>query len=130
MYEATTRDVTVRVEPQYDETRSKPAEHAYFWIYTIHITNGGTEPVRLVSRHWEITDGTGRREDVNGPGVVGKMPVIAPGATYSYASGCPLTTPSGIMVGTFELVLADGSTFDCDIPAFSLDIPSHPATVN
>ncbi|MEO0730175.1 MAG: Co2+/Mg2+ efflux protein ApaG [Pseudomonadota bacterium] len=130
MYEAVTRNIRVKVEPTFDSNRSAPQSHRYFWIYAIEITNEGDMPVRLVARHWEIMDARGNRENVDGPGVVGEMPTIEPGTSFSYSSGCPLTTPSGIMVGTYEMVLPDGRSFDCAIPAFSLDSPHSAPTVN
>ena len=83
-----------------------------------------------MSRHWIITDGVGRVEEVEGPGVVGEQPVIEPGATYQYTSGCPLTTSSGSMVGTYRMVLDDGREFDAEIPHFSLDLPQRRRVLN
>jgi ApaG protein len=123
MYRATTKGVRVTVEPRYLEDRSDPAERRFFWAYTIEIANSGPAPVQIVSRHWIITDGNGRREHVRGDGVVGEQPVIAPGSSFKYTSGCPLTTPSGTMVGTYQAIGQDGETFTVAIPAFSLDVP-------
>jgi len=130
MYEAVTRDVRVRVEPTYDPERSNPESHRFFWLYEIEILNEGTDVVRLITRHWQITDAAGTREDVRGPGVVGKMPIIEPGNSFTYTSGCPLSTPSGIMAGSYEMALPDGETFEVEIPAFSLDSPNAKPTVN
>ncbi|MEL6292474.1 MAG: Co2+/Mg2+ efflux protein ApaG, partial [Pseudomonadota bacterium] len=85
---------------------------------------------RLMTRHWEITDANGNRENVDGPGVIGKMPVIQPGESFAYTSGCPLPTSSGIMVGHYEMVLPSGDTFNCQVPAFSLDAPDTRPTLN
>ena len=123
MYSSTTNGVRVTVEPQYLEDRSEPAEGRYFWAYTIEIANSGDAPVQILARHWIITDANGRREDVRGVGVVGEQPVIPPGAAFTYTSGCPLTTPSGTMVGSYQAVGDDGETFAVAIPAFSLDVP-------
>lgn len=123
IYEATTRDITVRVVPNFMEEDSAPLRDYYFWAYTVDIHNGGTQQVQLLSRHWQITDATGRRQEVRGPGVVGEQPTIEPGDNFRYTSGAPLRTPSGIMVGWYTMEAEDGETFDIEIPAFSLDSP-------
>ena len=130
MYKATTRAIQVTVEPSFVDEESSPAESRYFWAYKIEIANLGQEVVRLRSRHWQITDGNGRVEEVRGAGVVGKQPVLKPGETFAYTSGCPLTTPSGIMVGSYQMQNERGETFSIDIPAFSLDVPDARRTVN
>lgn len=130
MYETTTHSIRVRATPYYMEDRSDPDEDRYFWAYTIEIANQGAETVQLKSRYWRITDETGRVEEVRGPGVVGETPVLKPGASYSYTSGCPLPTPSGIMVGQFFMVADTGAAFSIDIPAFSLDIPDRKRALN
>jgi ApaG protein len=123
MYEAVTHGVRVRVTPLYVEEQSAPEESRYFWAYTVEISNLGEKTVQLKSRHWLITDGNGRNESVRGPGVVGKTPVLAPGQSFTYTSGCPLTTPSGIMRGTYQMQVEGGSLVNVDIPSFSLDSP-------
>lgn len=130
MYEAVTRGIRIRVRPQFLEHESEPHESRYLWAYTIDIKNEGSETVQLRSRHWRITDATGRTEEVKGPGVVGQTPVLAPGASFSYTSGCPLPTPSGIMVGTYEMASAAGELFNVSIPAFSLDSPHAERSLN
>jgi ApaG protein len=130
MYKATTRAIQVTVEPTFVEAESSPGDNRYFWAYTIEITNTGDEVVRLRSRHWRITDGNGRTEEVRGAGVVGKQPLLKPGETFSYTSGCPLTTPSGIMVGTYQMQNDEGELFSIAIPPFSLDLPDQRRTVN
>ena len=95
MYEAVTRGIRVRVTPQYLEEESAPDERRYFWAYTIDISNEGSETVQLRSRHWRITDADGRTEEVRGPGVVGKTPVLEPGTSFRYTSGCPLDDAVG-----------------------------------
>jgi ApaG protein len=130
MYRTTTRAIQVTVEPNFIDEESSPADSRYFWAYKIEIANLGQEVVRLRSRHWQITDGNGRVEEVRGAGVVGKQPVLKPGETFAYTSGCPLTTPSGIMVGTYQMQNERGETFSIDIPAFSLDLPDARRTVN
>ena len=130
MYRAVTRDITVSVVPFYLEDRSDPQENRYVWAYRITIDNQSDEPVKLLSRYWHITDGAGRVEEVSGPGVVGDQPELDPGDSYQYTSGCPLSTPSGIMVGRYTMRNDKGELFDIDIPAFSLDLPGKPRVVN
>jgi ApaG protein len=123
MYEAQTRGILVRVKPAYIEDRSTPDEGYFFWAYTVDIVNETLEAVQLLSRHWRITDAAGRTEEVRGPGVVGQTPLIGPGESFTYTSGCPLKTPSGIMSGTYEVTTHEGPAFSVKIPAFSLDSP-------
>ena len=130
MYQSVTRNIEVTVKPEYLADRSSPATGEYFWAYTIEITNRGTETVQLRTRHWRITDGMGRKQEVRGPGVVGKQPVLKPGEKFSYTSGCPLPTTSGIMVGTYQMQTEKGELFNIAIPAFSLDLPDVRRTVN
>jgi len=130
MYEAVTRGVRVRVTPQYLEEESAPDEERFFWAYTIDIINEGRETVQLRSRHWRITDAAGHTEEVRGPGVVGKTPVLSPGASFRYTSGCPLGTPSGIMVGSYQMTTEAGELFNVDVPAFSLDSPHARRSLN
>ena len=130
MYRAVTRKIEVTVTPRFVSERSSPGNGYYFWAYTIDIANLGSETVQLKTRHWRITDALGRLQEVKGPGVVGEQPVLAPGQVFEYTSGCPLNTPSGIMVGTYEMVDANGERFMIDIPAFSLDYPNQPRHLN
>jgi ApaG protein len=130
MYEAITHGIRVRVTPQFIEDRSDPEEGQYFWAYTVEILNDGAVTVQLKSRRWLITDANGHQETVRGPGVVGETPILAPGQAFRYTSGCPLRTPSGIMVGSYQMQLPDGSLFDVAIPAFSLDSPYAKRSVN
>jgi ApaG protein len=123
MSDATTRGVRVRVESAYVPERSAPRDSQYFFAYRIRITNTGQETVQLVSRRWLITDGNGNVEHVQGPGVVGEQPVIAPGESFEYTSFCPLTTPIGSMHGTYQMVTASGTAFDATIAPFSLAVP-------
>ncbi|MGQ0671622.1 MAG: Co2+/Mg2+ efflux protein ApaG [Hyphomicrobium sp.] len=129
-YESVTRAIRIRVRPLYSSERSTPDEGYYFWIYEVEITNEGTEIVQLRSRFWRITDANGRREEVRGPGVVGQTPVIPPGQSFTYTSGCPLPTPSGIMVGSYQMAGDNGRLFDVAIPAFSLDSPYMVRSLN
>ena len=111
------------VQPRFVEEESSPDSGRYFFAYTVEITNNGSEQVQLRSRHWRIIDGRGSTQEVRGAGVVGKQPVLEPGESFSYTSGCPLTTPDGTMEGTYTMSTADGDSFEAAIPAFSLDSP-------
>ena len=129
MYSETTNGIRVTVQPRYLETESKPAESRFFWAYTVEIANTTARPVQILTRHWIITDGNGLRHEVKGAGVVGEQPVISPGDSFTYTSGCPLPTPSGIMAGSYQA--ADGTLrFPVAIPAFSLDLPDAGKVLN
>jgi ApaG protein len=130
MYTAVTRNIKVTVEPVFSPERSDPDEPRFFWVYQIEIANLGDRPVQLTHRHWQITDAEGRLEEVRGPGVVGEQPTLEPGRSFRYASGCPLRTPSGVMVGTYRMVTDDGEIFEVAIPAFSLDSPHDRRPMN
>jgi ApaG protein len=130
MYSQTTRDILVTVKPFYLEDQSSPADNHYVWAYRVRIENHGPQTVRLMRRHWIITDAIGRVQEVKGPGVVGEQPVLKPGDGYEYTSGTPLPTPSGIMHGTYEMEDERGETFDIVIPAFSLDSPHDRPMLN
>ena len=130
MYNAVTRNIAVSVEPFYLENQSDPAENRYVWAYRVTIYNQSESAVKLLSRYWHITDGTGKVEEVSGPGVVGDQPDLGPGDSYQYTSGCPLPTPSGIMVGRYTMRNDKGEMFEVDIPAFSLDLPGKPRSLN
>lgn len=118
--EAVTRGIRVRVEPQFDPQRSQPARGKWFFLYTVTIRNESSATVQLLTRHWIITDGTGRVEEVRGPGVVGEQPVLAPGESFVYTSGCPLAVDVGKMEGSYQMVLEDGEMFDVEIAPFTL----------
>jgi ApaG protein len=130
MYEAVTHRVKVTVEPAFDPDRSDPVERRYFWRYAIEIVNLGDKSVTLIERHWRITDAVGRHQEVRGPGVVGEQPTIPPGKSFKYTSGCPLTTPSGLMVGEYRMIDSEGQSFEVSIPAFSLDFPDARRVLN
>ncbi len=130
MYIAVTRDIQITAFPDFVMEQSDPDEGRYFWAYTIEIANLGQERVQLISRHWIIIDANGQRQEVAGAGVVGEQPILEPGETFRYQSGCPLTTPSGIMHGSYRMETADGETFDVETPAFSLDCPLSRPTLN
>ena len=125
--EAVTRGVRVRVVSEYAPDRSEPGKNKWFFLYTITISNQGPDTVQLVTRHWIITDGSGRIEEVKGPGVIGQQPVLKSGESFTYTSGCPLTTPFGMMEGTYQMVNQTGETFDAKVAPFTL---SEPYTVH
>jgi ApaG protein len=106
-----------------DEERSAPERQQWFYLYTVRITNGGSETVQLLSRHWIITDGEGEVEEVRGPGVVGEQPILLPGESFDYTSGCPLPTPFGSMRGSYQMVTEGGESFDAEIATFELSQP-------
>ncbi len=119
-----TRDFTVRVAVNYMEEQSEPGKNRWFWAYHIRIENEGAMAAQLITRHWEISDARGALQIVDGEGVVGDQPVIKPGASYDYVSGCPLTTSTGAMVGAFQMIGEDGSRFEIAIPHFYLTAPA------
>ena len=130
MYRTITRNIEVTAKPQFLEGQSLPHENKFVWAYTITIANYGPEPVKLLTRHWIITDAMGHRQEVQGPGVVGEQPRLGPSDSFSYSSGCPLPTPSGLMVGSYGMVTDAGEHFDVAIPAFSLDSHFDKHSVN
>ncbi len=130
MYSETTKSIQVTVKPTYLEDQSAPADSHYVWAYQVEIRNLGRTTVQLLNRHWKITDSFGRIQEVRGPGVVGEQPILEPGASFEYTSGTPLSTPSGIMAGTYEMKLENGDTFLIAIPAFSLDSPFQPVSLH
>ena len=123
MYSAVTNGIEVTVVPEFLAERSAPAEGQYFWAYTIEITNRSEHEVELKTRHWIITDGAGMVHEVEGEGVVGLQPRIAPGESFRYTSGCPLTTPEGMMEGSYGMLDELGRGFDIAIPLFPLTSP-------
>lgn len=130
MYRAMTDSISVTVKPIYLEEQSSPTDSHYVWAYQVRIENNGTETVQLLNRYWRITDSLGRVQEVHGAGVVGEQPTLGPGEAFEYTSGTPLSTPSGIMVGSYEMESAGGRRFDVKIPAFSLDSPHQPVQLN
>jgi ApaG protein len=127
MSEATTRGIRVSVVAEFAPGRSRPESQQWFFLYTITITNEGADTVQLLSRHWVITDGRGHVEEVQGPGVVGEQPVLGPNESFTYTSGCPLTTSFGKMEGTYQMVTRSGDQFDARVAPFTL---SEPYTVH
>lgn len=115
------------MESEYLPHRSSPEERRYVFAYTVIITNDSHVRVQLRSRHWIITDGRGRIEEVRGPGVVGEQPLLEPGESFEYTSGCVLETPQGTMHGSYNMVRDDGTSFEAKISPFVLATPSAEA---
>ncbi len=130
MYECTTKNVTVRVEPEFLREQSSPADHRYIWAYTVEIENQGTANVQVMERVWQIADRNGQVCTVRGEGIVGEKPVLRPGEVFRYTSGAPLSAPSGVMLGSYQLEKEGGERFDIAIPAFSLDSPFEARAIN
>ena len=123
-YSQTTRAIAVTVRPSFLADQSHPEDGRFVWAYHVRIENRGAARVQLLRRTWQITDARGRRQRVDGAGVVGKQPVLGPGEAFEYTSGTPLETPSGFMLGIYHMVdLGSGTPFEVAIPAFSLDSP-------
>jgi len=117
---AVTRGIAVRVAVSYLAEQSDPSSVRWFWSYHVRIENSSDRAVQLLSRAWTIVDGRGTVHEVVGEGVVGEMPLIAPGSSFDYVSGCPLDTPEGAMSGTYRMVDENGESFDIEIPKFEL----------
>lgn len=130
MFEQKTRDVVVRVEPDFLDEQSSPRDSRYIWAYTVEIENQGETEYTVMERFWKIADCRGQVQEVRGAGVVGEKPVVRPGETFRYTSGAPLTAPSGVMLGTYKLETPDGESFDVDIPLFALDSPHELRLMN
>ena len=129
-YEAVTRGITVRVRPSYLAAESDPAENRYVWAYVVEIENRGDATVQLVTRHWIITDAMNRVEEVKGEGVIGQQPTLRPNEAWRYTSFCPLTTTSGAMRGSYQMLTESGEMFDVEIPEFSLHLPEATRRMN
>lgn len=130
MFKATTHGVSVTVMPVYIDERSNPAASQYFWAYRVVIENNSDKTVQLMTRYWHITDSNGHVEEVNGDGVIGEQPTLNPGQNFSYTSGCPLSTASGIMVGYYMMQDETGEMLKIEIPAFPLDLPDLSPVIN
>ena len=130
MYSETTRAIKVTVKPIYLDDQSSPGDGHFVWAYHVRIENQGPEVVQLRNRYWRITDSLGRVQEVRDAGVVGEQPVLKPGEAFEYTSGTPLPTPSGIMMGSYQMETPAGERFDVTVPAFSLDSPHQPRRVN
>ena len=130
MYSEITKSIRVTVVPAFLDEHSSPEDDKYVWAYEVRIENLGEETVQLINRYWSITNSLGQTQTVRGPGVVGEQPVLKPGEYFEYTSGTPLSTPSGLMMGTYQMENNDGKLFDVSIPAFSLDSPHQSMRVN
>ncbi len=118
--DAVTDGVRVEVLARHSPEGTRQFQSEWVFEYTVRITNLGTEPVQLISRHWVITDALDHTREVKGPGVVGKQPVLGPGESFKYSSWCPLQTPTGVMRGTYQMVRPNGEQFDAEIAPFAL----------
>jgi len=125
MFTKTTNKIKVTVAPFYLETQSIPEQGHFVWAYTIQLENMGDKTVQLLNRYWRITDAGGNVQEVRGPGVIGEQPTLKSGDSFQYTSGAALKTPSGVMVGNYEMVADDGEQFAIEIPLFSLDSPTQ-----
>jgi ApaG protein len=130
MYEKTTNDILIQVTPEFLDDQSRPEDDHFVWSYSVRIENKGAATVQLKSRYWKITDNQGHSHEVEGEGVVGQQPTLAPGEVFEYTSGTPLSTPGGIMSGSYRMIGIDGHRFIVDIPAFSLDSPYQKSVVH
>ena len=127
---ATTGGITVRTGVSYLPEQSSPRAGRWFWAYHIRIENNSARAVKLLTRRWVITDGRGTRSLVEGEGVVGEQPLLPPGQTYDYVSGCPLPTPLGRMEGSYGLLDDEGETLTVIIPRLELIAPEEAHGVN
>ena len=130
MYSEITKSIRVTVVPAFLDEHSSPEDNKYVWAYEVRIENLGEETVQLINRYWSITNSLGQTQTVRGPGVVGEQPILKPSEYFEYTSGTPLSTPSGLMMGTYQMENNDGKLFDVSIPAFSLDSPHQSMRVN
>ncbi len=129
-FERRTHDVIVRVESDYLDDQSSPAESRFIWAYTVEIENQTDKDLTVVERCWQIADSRGQVQNVRGAGVVGEQPVVKPGETFRYTSGAPLSAPSGMMLGNYSMQTPEGDRFDVDIPPFLLDSPHEGLVFN
>lgn len=130
MFERKTKDVIVRVEPDFLSEQSSPSDDRFIWAYTVEIENQTATDLQVTERFWQIADSRGQVQEVRGSGVVGEQPVLKPGEVFRYTSGAPLSAPSGMMLGTYKMESPDGESFDVDIPAFLLESPHEPRLLN
>jgi len=117
-------DISVNVQPTYIAEQSDPGNNHYVFAYTVTIKNNGNVPAKLLTRHWVITDGDGKIQEVKGEGVVGEKPHLKPGENFRYTSGTMMKTPVGSMHGSYQMIADDGVNFDAEIPSFRLNVPN------
>ena len=130
MYRETTDGIEITVRPDFLDQESDPDQGRWFWAYTVLIANHSDQTVQLESRYWRITNAIGEVQEVAGPGVIGEQPMLEPGDSFQYTSGCPLNTSSGTMVGHYVMRRQNGERLRAFIPAFSLDMPDMGRTLN
>ncbi|MEM1377302.1 MAG: Co2+/Mg2+ efflux protein ApaG [Pseudomonadota bacterium] len=130
MYRETTNGIEVTVRPEFLDEESDPGSSRWFWAYTVIVANHSDQTVQLLARYWQITNALGQVEEVRGPGVIGEQPILEPGDSFQYTSGCPLNTPSGTMVGRYTMQDQNSERFTVNIPGFSLDLPDMARTLN
>ncbi|MEM8540959.1 MAG: Co2+/Mg2+ efflux protein ApaG [Pseudomonadota bacterium] len=130
MYRETTNGIEVTVRPEYLDSESDAEKSRWFWAYTIIVANHTNDTYQLESRYWHITNALGVVEEVSGMGVIGEQPVLTPGDSFQYTSGCPLNTSSGTMMGHYVMRRDDGRSITVDVPPFSLDLPDAPRILN
>ncbi len=130
MYTQETDDITVHVEPFFLDEESDPTENHYVWSYQVSIENDRSDTIQLIERQWLITDSHGLIHEVSGEGVVGEQPILQPGDSFSYVSGTPLSTPSGVMLGRYVFETETKETVEALIPPFSLDSPYDSSLMN
>ena len=123
MAESKKYEITVAPKAIFVEDQSDPSKDQYVFAYTITLTNTGTVPAQLISRHWLITDANSKVIEVKGLGVIGQQPMLKPGESFEYSSGTHLETAVGTMSGTYQMIAEDGQTFDAPIPLFTLSVP-------
>lgn len=123
LFEQRTKDVIVRVEPEYLAEQSSPSDSRFIWAYTVEIDNQSDDDLRVTGRYWHIADSRGQVQEVRGQGVVGEKPVVRAGEQFRYTSGAPLSAPSGMMSGSYRVEPEHGEAYDIDIPVFVLDSP-------
>nr|WP_286206598.1 Co2+/Mg2+ efflux protein ApaG [Thauera linaloolentis] len=115
--------IEVSAKAEYVAAQSRPEDEHYVFAYHVTIRNAGSQPAQLLSRHWVITDGNGKVQEVHGQGVIGEQPLLAPGESFGYTSGCVMETPVGTMHGSYQMVAGDGHRFDAAIAPFMLAMP-------
>jgi ApaG protein len=130
MYSRMTNSINVTVIPEYEEEQSMPSDNYHIWEYHIHIRNNRSETVQIISRQWVIIDDKGNMQQVSGQGVVGVQPVLHPGQEFEYSSSVHLNSPSGVMMGSYEILTKSGDALKVEIPTFSLDCPHVKVAVN
>ena len=129
-YSTITHNVKINATPVYSPIESEPHKHHYVWHYHIHIENNSPERLQLLKRHWIIISANGHVKEVHGSGVLGVQPILNPHEGFEYSSETSLITPSGLMVGKYDMAKDDGSIIQVDVPAFSLDSPYSLALKN